>query len=181
MKLDFIKIASVIKTHGYRGNIVLKKNRNILFSQLNKCLKEGNAIFISKDGIPVPFFISTDSLDFINDEIIQLKLDEINELEKARDFINNEVYLTTDCIEQELDGDLPPSEGIGFKVQDKNYGFIGIVIDFNEDIPKNPLLIIEKDGKELMIPVNGDLIISINTVEKEIQTHLPSGYLDLYL
>jgi len=181
MKLDFIKIASIIKTHGYKGDLVLKIDSNISFSQFNKCLKEGNAIFISKDGIPVPFFISAGSLDIINEDIIQLKLDEVNELERAKHFINNNVFLTVDCIEKESDSNYSPLNWIDFKVLDKNHGFIGSVINFNEDIPKNPLLIIQNKGKELMIPVNGDLITSIDAEKKEIHTYLPDGYLDLYL
>lgn len=180
MKLDFFKVASIIKTHGYRGDIVLKRNKGISFSLFDKCIKEGNAIFISKDGIPVPFFISADSLDFIDEHTVKLKLDELNDLGKAKGFINNEVYLTTDCIEQQPDSELFLSDWIHFEVLDKNYGFIGTVVDLNEDIPENPLIIIENQGKELMIPINGDLIQSVNWDKKEINTNLPDGYLDLY-
>jgi len=42
------------------------------------------------------------------------------------------------------------------------------------------LLIIEKGAKKLMIPVNGDLIQSVNINKKEIYTSLPEGYLDLH-
>jgi len=180
MKLDFIKIASVIKTHGYGGNIVLKKDESISSNNFDKCLKEGNAIFISKDGIPVPFFISDNSISFIDEQIVKLKLDEIDELEKAKCFIGNDVYLTANCIELEEDNGLPPSEWTDFKVIDKIHGFIGSVIQFNDDIPQNPLLIIEKGAKKLMIPVNGDLIQSVNINKKEIYTSLPEGYLDLH-
>ena len=180
MELDFIKIASIIKTHGYRGDIVLKRENNISFSLFEKSLNEGNSIFISKDGIPVPFFISINSVDFIDEDIVHLKLDELNDLEKAKDFINDEVYLTSDCIEQESNCELSSPDWIGFKASDENYGFIGIVVDFNEDVPENPLIIIENKGKELMIPVNGDLIQSVNWDKKEIFTNLPDGYLDLF-
>ena len=180
MKLDFIKIASIIKTHGYRGDIVLKRENNISFSLFEKSLNEGNSIFISKDGIPVPFFISVNSVDFIDEEIVHLKLDELDDLEKAKDFINNDVYLTADCLEQQLDNNFPDQDWIHFKVLDKNHGFIGTVVDFNEDVPENPLIIIENQGKELMIPVNGDLIQSVNWDKKEIFTNLPDGYLDLF-
>ena len=181
MKLDFIKIASIIKTHGYRGDIVLKKDHNISISLFEKSLIEGNAIFISKDGIPIPFFISRNSINFIDEQTVKLKLDQLDDLEKAKKFIDNEVYLITDCIDQESNNKLSAPEWIGFKVSDKNYGFVGIVIDFNEEVSENPLIIIENRGKELMIPINGDLIQSVNWDEKEIVTNLPNEYLDLYI
>ncbi|MEN8119877.1 MAG: hypothetical protein ABFS35_06000 [Bacteroidota bacterium] len=178
--INFIKIASIIKTHGYRGDIVLKQDNNISFSLFDKCLKEGNAIFISKDGIPVPFFISNGGIDFIDEQTIQLKLDELDDLEMAKDFINDEVYLTADCIEQQPHSEQLTSGWIGFEVSDEKYGFIGTIVDFDEDVPENPLIIIENRGKELMIPINGDLISSIDMEKKEIHTNLPDGYLDLY-
>jgi len=179
--INFIKIASIIKTHGYRGDIVLKRDRSISISLFEKSLNEGKAIFISKDGIPVPFFISKNSIDFIDEHTVKLKLDELNDLEKAKEFIDNGVYMTTDCIEQESNNELLPPDWMGFKVSDKNHGFVGIIIDFNEEVPENPLIIIEKRGKELMIPINGDLIQSVNWDKKEIFTNLPDGYLDLYI
>ena len=116
--IDFIKIASIIKTHGYRGDIVLKRDNNISFSLFEKSLNEGNSIFISKDGIPVPFFISIDSVDCIDDYTLQLKLDGVDELEKAKDFINNQVYFKEDCIEQKSHNDLTPNDWINFEVID---------------------------------------------------------------
>ena len=179
MELDFIKIASIIKTHGFRGNIVIKKDNSISFTQFDKCLKEGNAIFISIDGIPIPFFIEKNSIDFINEQIVHLKLDNLDNLESAKTFINNDVYLTRDCIDSDLVEDLSPTAWINFKIIDTNYGLIGSVLDF-DNIPKNPLLIIERNGKELMIPLNGNLISSVDIEKKEILTDLPEGYLDLY-
>jgi len=180
MELAFVKIASIIKTHGYRGSLVLKIDNNISFSQLNKCLKEGNAIFISKDGIPVPFFISVNTLDFIDEKVIQLKLDDLNDMENAKAYINNDVYMPSGCIETEPDNKLSPDSWVGFKVIDKSHGFVGVVVGFSEEIPQNPLLIIENKGKELMIPLNGNLVSSIEMGVEEILTNLPEGYLDLF-
>ena len=100
-------------------------------------------------------------------------------MESAKVYVNNNVYMPSDCIESMSVNKLPPN-WISFKVIDENYGLIGSVVGFSEEIPKNPLLIIENEGKELMIPLNGDLISSIEMEEKEIITNLPEGYLDLF-
>ncbi len=179
MKLRFIKIASIIKTLGYRGDMVLKLNNNISGSFFNECIKKGNTIFISKYGIQVPFFISPNSVDFIDEHTLQLKIDGVNDLEKAKDFINDQVYFTENCQEQKLDYDLIPDNWINFEAIDKNHGFIGIIDNF-ENIPNNPQIIIKNKNKELMIPINSDLIQFVDLNNKKMHTLLPDGYLELF-
>jgi len=180
MKLDFIKIASIVKTHGYRGDIVLKKDKNISDSLFDKCLEEGNAVFISKDGIPVPFFISPGSLYFIDDQTAQFAIDGIYNMEEAKLFIGNDVFITTENI-----GDLPNESDeavswVGFEVEDELEGVIGTVTGYNDDIPQNPLIIIKNQGKEILIPLNGDLIQSVDLENKKLLTKLPDGFLELF-
>ncbi len=178
--LKFVKAALVIKTHGYKGDIVLKKDQSISMALFEECLEEGNAIFIEKDEIPVPFFISIDSLYFFDDETARLHLNDINAVESAREFIGNQVFFTHDCLLPEKQENLSPLFWKNYRVIDQNDGYIGIVIDFNEEIANNPLLVIKKDDKSLLIPYNENFIVKVLHDKKEIITQLPIGFLDLY-
>lgn len=180
MKLDFIKIASIVKTHGYRGDIVLKKDKNISDSLFDKCLEEGNAVFISKDGIPVPFFISPESLYFIDDQTAQFAIDGIDNMEEAKLFIGDNVFIIKDSFEEIPDESTEAITWINFEVEDEHKGFIGIVTGYNDDIPKNPLIVVENKRKEILIPLNGDLIESVDLNNKKLLTNLPDGFLDLF-
>jgi 16S rRNA processing protein RimM len=180
MKLDFIKIASVVKTHGYRGDIVLKKTENISNSLFDKCLEEGNAVFISKDGIPVPFFISPDSLYFIDDQTAQFAIDGIDNMEDAKLFIGNDIFITAENIEDLPNKGTEAIAWIDFKVEDEHEGIIGIVAGYNDDIPQNPLIIVKNQEKEILIPLNGDLIQSVDSENKKLLTKLPDGFLELF-
>ncbi len=177
--LKFVKAALVVKTHGYKGDIVLKKDKNISNTTFEECLEEGNAIFVEIDGIPVPFFISDDSLYFFEDNTVRLHLDDINNVEKAQEFIGNPVFFIKDCLKENSEASNPHS-WINFKVNDKSLGFMGTVVEFNDEIAQNPLIIVEKDNKNLLIPYNETFIIEILLDNKEIITELPAGFLDLY-
>ncbi len=178
--LKFVKAALVIKTHGYKGDIVLKKDKYISSAIFEECLEEGNAIFVEKDGIPVPFFISDDSLYFFDDDTARLHLDDINNVEKAQEFTGNQIFFTEDCLRTESSDNSNPHSWKNFIVSDKNLGFIGTIIDFNEEIAQNPLIVVEKDNKSLLIPYNETFIVEVLLDDKKIITELPAGFLDLY-
>ena len=179
MSLNFIKAGVIIKTHGYKGDIVLKKENSISNSLFEECLEEGNAIFVEKDGIPVPFFISENSLYFFDDDIARLQLDDIDSDIKARAFISENVYFTQNC-KEDIINELSPNNWIGFKVNDENNGYLGTVLDFSTEIPQNPLIIVEKEQKTLMIPLQDDFIIAVFVEKQEIITRLPEGFINLY-
>lgn len=178
--LKFVNAALVIKTHGYKGDIVLKKDQNISVELFEECLEEGNAIFVEIDGIPVPFFISDDSLYFLDDVTARLHLNDINTVEKAREFTGCHVFFPEDCLPNERFEDFNPNAWKNFKVNDKNLGFIGTLIEFNSEIEQNPLIVVEKDNKTLLIPYNKNFILEILIDDKEIITNLPTGFIDLY-
>jgi len=178
--LKFVKTATIIKTHGYKGDIVLKKEKSISSNLFEECLEEGDAIFVEKDGIPVPFFITKDSLYFFGDDTARLRFDDVENVEKAQNFIGEDIFFTEDCLETENPENLSPLHWTGFKVIDEKHGFIGTLVDFNDETPQNPLLIIEKEEQELLIPYNENFIVEISLDKKEITTLLPDGFLDLY-
>jgi 16S rRNA processing protein RimM len=43
----------------------------------------------------------------------------------------------------------------------------------------NKLLVVEHKGKEVMIPINGPFIKSVNKSRKRITVELPDGFLDI--
>jgi 16S rRNA processing protein RimM len=57
-------------------------------------------------------------------------------------------------------------------------GALGTVREIVEAGP-NKLLAIDRDGKEILIPVNGPFIQSVNKTKKLVTVELPEGFLDL--
>jgi len=66
----------------------------------------------------------------------------------------------------------------GFDLLDEISGKTGKVIGF-EDIPGNPLLEIEIDGKKSLLPVHPEFVVSTDLRKRKLILRIPEGLLDL--
>ncbi len=171
------QIGSFTKTHGIHGHLALSLSDNISYDLLDKGLIEKEAVFVEIDGIPVPFFIAKNGIRELNDKTILLSLDEIDN-EKSKKLYPAKVYINTYHISEleEIDKS-SPGNWLGFSVIDQNIGPIGSLVEFIE-IKENPLLNINWNGKEILIPLMADFIIEIDIENEQITTNLPDGYID---
>jgi 16S rRNA processing protein RimM len=67
-------------------------------------------------------------------------------------------------------------EFAGFLVVDKAGGGQYNVTDFF-DHPENPVLLLEDEGREVMLPLNADYILSLDKQKKVIEAAFPEGLL----
>ena len=61
----------------------------------------------------------------------------------------------------------------------ENSGFTGIIENW-QDIPSNPLLIVKKGTKEILIPYQQDFIKNIDYKRNSVLVSLPGGFLSIY-
>jgi 16S rRNA processing protein RimM len=71
-------------------------------------------------------------------------------------------------------------EIIGFRVFDTTRGAIGVVEDVI-DMTANPLLQINLNGTEILVPIFDGLIQKVERKKKELYIQAPEGLIDLYL
>jgi 16S rRNA processing protein RimM len=71
-------------------------------------------------------------------------------------------------------------EIIGFTVEDANYGTIGTLTGVN-DTTSQALFEIEKDDKQVLIPMNDQFLEKVDKKNKTIYVKTPEGLIDLYL
>ena len=71
-------------------------------------------------------------------------------------------------------------EIIGYEVEDQNKGTIGTVVGV-VDLKSNPLLIVDFNEKEILIPLVEELIVHVDRDSKRIKVNTPEGLIDLYL
>ena len=70
------------------------------------------------------------------------------------------------------------NELLGYSVIDMKLGFLGKIEDLMQ-ITGNELAKITYKGKEVFLPLNEDLIDSIDKEKKELSYNMPEGLLDL--
>jgi 16S rRNA processing protein RimM len=73
-------------------------------------------------------------------------------------------------------GEFYSDEVINFEVHDQAHGFLGEIKEIMTAGP-NRLLVVIKDEKEILIPINGPFITSVNKSKKRVSVNLPDGFL----
>ena len=137
----------VLKSWGAAGEVILS-----LDADDSRDLKSQEPVFITFDGLPVPFFI----------ERIQpkggrfvVKFQDVDTLEEAEELVGREATCPAGDEEEE-------DSVIGMRVRDaRSRKIIGEIVDFN-DYGGNMLITVDAEQGELLLPLHEDLIVSIH-------------------
>lgn len=161
-------IGTLIKPHGYKGELLLKGKPEIL-----RELKEGVPLFIEISEQRIPFFIEGISLDPSEEKCI-VQLSFIESDSEARRYVGCEVYRPPDSKTDERMVIDDIHQFAGFVVVNKAEGGQYSVTDFF-DHPENPVLLLEGEGREVMLPLNADYILSVDKKKRVIEAAFPEG------
>ena len=168
---DYYLIGSIVKTHGNRGELILKFDNNLFFDTKKEL------VFIDINGELIPFFIHEYIQRTITTAIV--KFDYIDDLVKAGEFVDCPIYFPKKDLSLSKQNE-EEHKIIGFTVVDKHFGEVG---EINEvvNIKNNPLLVILRKKKEVLFPFNEKFIEDIDEVKKLVKVDMPDGLIDLYL
>jgi 16S rRNA processing protein RimM len=169
---DCLVLGTLTKTHGIRGQVILRLN-NLGFEDILKM----ESVFIEIDGLPVPFFI--DEYSERNPESLILTLEDVNSENKVKNLINNRVFVKSNTVKKSVILVNEPENYLGYKVIDASFGEIGILDEVLE-IRQNPLFKIIKGKKEVLLPIQAEFILKINPKQKTILVKMPSGLTELF-
>jgi 16S rRNA processing protein RimM len=172
-KKDFYFLGKITKTSGYSGNLVFFFDVDDI-NQYNDL----EAVFVDINNELIPFAISELKIKSHNSAIV--KLEDVSDEEEAIALIGSELYLPVSY--------LPPLSGkrfyfhevTGFAVLDQNLGNLGKV-DRIMDQSSQAILVINKDDKEILIPISDEIIKKVDRKNKTIEVETPEGLVDIYL
>ncbi|HTH54754.1 MAG TPA: ribosome maturation factor RimM [Cyclobacteriaceae bacterium] len=164
---DCFKIGYISKTHGLKGEVTA-----VFESEL--ALDDVQSLFLEFNGGLVPYFIEKISG---KDNKPFLKFETVDDQAMAANLKGCHIYLPKSFRPKLKRGQFYDDEVIGFSVEDETAGALGDVIEV-QGSGVNRLLTIERNGKEILVPVNSPFIKSINKTEKRIKLNLPGGYLE---
>ena len=163
------KIGYVVKAHGLKGEVTLALSP--------ECPHPGSlhSVFLEIKNQLVPFFISSAS---VKGTRAYIKLEEVNTPELAASLRGCSLYLPKTERPKLVRGEFYGDEVVGFEVVDLSMGVLGEVNEVLEN-GANRHLIILCQNKEIMIPLNGPFIKSVNKSRKKISVELPDGFLEI--
>lgn len=164
------KIGWVVKPHGLKGEVTV-----MLDPDAPADLSAIESVFIEQNNRLVPYFIQTISGQ---GQKAFIKFEDIDSPEAARKISKQSIYLQKTLRPKAGRGEFYDDEVIGFKVEDNDEGPLGRIKEVMQAGP-NRLLVVEYHDRDVLIPVNGPFITSINKSKKTITVSLPEGFLDL--
>lgn len=168
---DVFKIGYFAKPHGIKGELSLVSSTD-LFDEAQEPY-----IVCDMDGILVPFFV--EDYRYKSDNVILLKLEDVNSEMDARHFVNKEVFYPLNAVEaDDLVGDMTWDSFVGYGVSDEKHGFLGVITGVDESTI-NVLLRVDYDGEELLIPAAEELIKDVDHIGHLLIVSLPDGLIDL--
>lgn len=169
-KEEVYRIGLFNKPHGIHGELQFTFTDDV-FDRV-----EAEYIVCPMDGILVPFFI--EEYRFRSDNTALMKLEGVDNAERARMFTNTEVYFPLKLAEQDEDAELTWQYFIGFQVEESWHGPLGSITDV-DTTTINTLFVVEHDGEELLIPAQEEFITGIDKERRLITMQLPDGLLGI--
>jgi len=161
----------VVKTHDTKGALLIKIEQNLIDE-----IEETKPVFLEIEGKPVPFFARPDSVNWKDEHSVFFHFEDINNIDAADELTGKKVYILPEAVD--VDSDSPHKMALeAYAVLDAAGENLGRIIKFH-DVPKNPLIEIQKENQTFLIPLTDDWIVEINEETKEIIMDLPEGLLE---
>jgi 16S rRNA processing protein RimM len=173
----YVIIGRTRKAHGLTGELKVTIEERYLEDFL-----KNERIFLDIKGVKIPYFISNVRG---GGEMI-LKLEEVDDRDaatvlQAREVLLREQDILPDHVreyEVEEEPGLQFARLAGYQIVDVTLGEVG-VIDEVLDMPQQEMAFLQYNGQEVLVPLNNQLINSIDDTNRRVLMDLPDGLLDL--
>ncbi len=170
-KEECYRLGNITKPFGYKGQMVfyLDVDSPQDYAELDSAFIE------TKTGL-VPYFFKVDN---INGNKAVVTFEDLTP-DEAQALAGHDLYLPLDLLPKLTGNQFYFHEVTGFRVIDSQYGDIGTLQSIIE-YPAQPLFQIDKEGKEILIPVIDPVIKLVDRENKTLHIEAPNGLIELYL
>ncbi|WP_455169828.1 ribosome maturation factor RimM [Aegicerativicinus sediminis] len=172
-KEECFYLGKIVKKFSFKGELLAK-----LDSDDPEIYEELDSVFIEHRGTLIPYFIEHAQLH--KSDLLRLKLEDVNNEAEADALLKADLYLPLSMLPKLEGNKFYYHEIAGFKVIDKRLGDIGIINNVNDQTAQ-PLFVIIKGEKEILLPINDDIIKKVDRKNQVIEVNAPEGLIELYL
>ena len=171
---DCYQLGYVIKTHGLHGELSILLD--VDFPDAYEVLE---SVFVATAGSEtlVPFFVEHIA---IRQNKALVKFEEIDTIDQAETLLKANLYLPLERLPPLEDDQFYYHEIIGFVVEDQQQGALGVVQDVYESTGQD-MIVMQYQEKEILIPINDDIVLRVDKAKKVVYVNLPEGLLHVYL
>ncbi len=173
MKIDdCFYIGYITKTKGLKGEV------QVYFEYEEPEALSLDSVYAEINGKLVPFFVSSFKLH--PNQTGSLFFDDIDHIEKAEKLVRKKLFLPLTSKPLKDEEEFLISSLKGFIVHDEAVGELGEIIEIHE-YPQQYVAVVPYQFKEIMFPLNDDLILEIDEEQGILKVKLPEGLIDLYV
>jgi len=171
---DLVQIGKTKKPHGIKGELKL-----YVEDKYEEDFYQASVIFLNVGGSETPFFVE----NLRGDLFPILKLEGVDTRNRAMDFSHKVILLRKEDLLKEEEK-APILEVLqykhlaGYKIEDETIGAIGM-IEAVIEMPQQEMAVLQIKNKEVLIPLNEDLMVEILEKEKVVKMDLPDGLVEL--
>ena len=172
-KEECFYLGKIVRKYSFKGEVLIK-----LDTDEPELYTEMESVFVDFNNNLIPFFIEKSSLH--KSTLLRAQFEDVDNEQKADEIIGLDVYLPLTFLPDLDDDQFYYHEIIGFTAKDVNFGEIGIIKGVN-DSASQALFEIDRNGKQVLIPVNDDFIEKVDKKNKVLLLNTPEGLIDIYL
>ena len=166
------QLGMVLKPHGLKGELYIS-----LDTDYPEDYQDLESVFLLQNGKLVPFFI--EYFQIKNKEAL-VKFEDVEDKEAAIALRGSSIHLPLTELPELTGNQFYFHEINGFKIVDQEQGELGIVKEVFE-AGRQDLIGMEYKNKEVLIPINDEVILSVNRESATVDVKLPDGLLELYM
>lgn len=173
-KDDCYQVGHITKTHGVSGELVL-----FLDVDNPDEYADLESVLLEVKGELVPYFI--ESIAIVKGSRAIVAFEDVDTIEQAERLINCGAFLPLDELEPITDETrFYFHEIVGYQVVDASEGELGTVRGVYA-MNAQDLIAMDYEGKEVLIPINSDIVRTVDRATKKLNVVLPDGLLAIYM
>lgn len=172
-KADCYHLGYVAKLHGFKGEVsfFLDVTDPSEYASLD-------VVYIDINNQLTPFFV--ESFQLKPRGFAAVKLEGVDSENDAKNILRKNLYLPVSELPELTGTSFYDHEVVGFTLVDQSFGEVGTIQQII-DLAVNPLIQVDANGKEVLIPFVKGLIQEVDRAGKRLIVKAPEGLIDIYL
>lgn len=166
-------MGKIVRKYSFKGELLVK-----LDTDEPELFTEMESVFVEQRKNLIPFFIEESSLH--KSELLRVRFEDVKNEEEADALIGAHLYLPLEFLPKLTGNKFYYHEIIGFTAEDASFGTIGKITGVN-DTTSQALFEIEREGRQILIPMVDHFIKRVDRDKKTILLDVPEGLIEMYL
>jgi 16S rRNA processing protein RimM len=166
-------LGKIAKKFSFKGEVLV-----YLDTDEPELYENMESVFVEFNNNLVPYFILTSSLH--KNDFLRVRFEDVESEEEADKIIGCPVYLPLKMLPKLSGNKFYFHEVIGFEVEDKRYGIVGVIQSINDSTAQTLFEVLNGDV-EILIPMIDHFLVKIDRENKKVLMDLPEGLIEMYL